>query len=258
VATCIPIRRCCLALSRPQHRRMHLRVALTAAIALLAPIPGQAQLGAEIARQHAERAGERLAALRTLRTEGRIFIAGEVTQITTLAERPNRLRVDTFSPLRHVVQAYDGVAAPWISHTDTRDGAPLAMAPSDATDFIANADFDGPLVNFESKGYSVDYAGEEVIDGRRALKLLMMSKRDAIFFLWVDAENHEIVKRVVYRTVNGRRVAIETRFKDFRPVLGVLQPHRVDTSADGELLYAMIIDRMDGNVAVKDGAFNAP
>jgi hypothetical protein len=237
---------------------MLIRVALTVAVALLASLQAHAQLGPEIAKQHAERAGGRLEALRTLRTEGRIFIAGEMTQITTLAERPNRLRVDSFTPRRHVVQACDGVAPPWISHTDTREGAATPMAPSDAADFIANADFDGPLVNFAAKGYSVDYAGEETVDGRRAFKLLMMSKRDEIFFLWVDAGNHEIVKRVVYRTTNGKRVAIETRFKDFRPILGVLQPHRVETSADGELLYAMIIDRMEGNVAVKEGTFTAP
>lgn len=233
---------------------------LVVLLALLSFVAGNralAQLGPEIARQHADRAGDRLAALRTLRAEGRIFIAGEMTQFTTLAERPNRLRVDSFTPLRHVVQAYDGVAAPWISHTDTREGVPTPMSPADAADFIANADFDGPLVDFGAKGYSVDYAGEEMVDGRRALKLLVMSKRDEIFFLWVDGENYEILKRVVYRTTNGKRVAIETRFKDFRAVAGVLQPFRVETSADGALLYAMIIDRVEGNVAVKPGAFAA-
>jgi outer membrane lipoprotein-sorting protein len=217
-----------------------------------------AQLGPEIVRQHEERAGDRLTALRTLRTEGRIFIAGQMTQFTTLAERPNRLRVESFTPLRHVVQVYDGTAAPWISHPDTRAGAPTDMAVPDAEDFIANADFDGPLVNCVQKGYSVDYAGEEEIDGRKAQKLLLMGKRDEIFFLWVDSESHEVVKRLVYRTSSGRRVAVETRFKDFRPVGGVLQPHRVETAADGELLYAMIIDRMEANVAVPPGAFSRP
>ena len=236
---------------------MMFRVGIVVAMLCLVAT-SHAQLGPEIARQHAERAGDRLAALHTLRAEGRIFIAGEMTQFTTLAERPNRLRVDSFTPRRHVVQGYDGQAAPWISHPDTKEGAPVPMAASDAADFIANADFDGPLVNHAAKGYSVDYAGEEMVGGRRTLKLLLMSKRDEIFFLWVDGENHEIVKRVVYQTRHGKRVAIETRFKDFRPVAGVLQPFRVETAADGELLYAMITDRMDANVEVKEAAFAAP
>jgi len=102
----------------------------------------------------------------------------------------------------------------------------------EAKDFTDNADFDGPLVNFAEKGYSVDYAGEEPIDGKKSFKLLLMNKSDNIFFLWVDAETHEIVKRTVYRAFNGQRVGVDTRFKDFRAVGGVLQPFRIETTAN--------------------------
>jgi outer membrane lipoprotein-sorting protein len=210
-------------------------------------ISGQAQLGHEIAQRHAARAGDRLAALAALRAEGRTFINDEVVPFTLVAQRPNRLRVESFTPRRRVVQVYDGTNPPWISHTELKGGAPQAMGEADAKDFIANADFDGPLVNFAAKGYSVDYAGEEPVDGRNAYKLLVMDKSDGIFFLWVDAENHEIVKRTAYRQSGGSRVAVDTLFKDFREVGGVLQPHRIETTANGRLLYVMLIDRMEAN-----------
>ena len=184
--------------------------------ALLAGVSAQAQLGHEIAQKHAARAGDRLAALTGLRAEGRTFINDEVVPFTMLAQRPNRLRVESFTPLRRVVQVYDGSGAPWISHSGVKGGAALDMSEGEAKDFMANADFDGPLVNFEAKGYSVDYAGEESIEGRKAFKLLLMDKHDSIFFLWVDAENYEIVKRTVYRAFDGKRVAVDTSFKDFR------------------------------------------
>lgn len=226
--------------------------------ALLVTPVAPAQLGPEIARQHAERAGEKLAELKTLRAEGRTFIAGEMVPFTLVAERPNRLRVESFSPLRRVIQGYDGLGAPWISHTEFKGGAVQDMPAGDAKDFIANADFDGPLVNYAEKGYSVDYAGEDLVDGRRAFKLLVMSRTDDIFFLWVDVENHEVVKRVVYRAGKEDRMTIETLFKDFRPVAGVLQPHRIETMANGRLLYVMVIDRMEPNVAVTAKAFIRP
>jgi outer membrane lipoprotein-sorting protein len=226
--------------------------------ALLAAVPGRAQLGPEIARAHAARAGERLAALRALRTEGKTFIGAEVVPFTTLAERPNRLRVESFTPQRRVVQACDGEHPPWIAHSEVQGGVPQPMPAGDAKDFLANADFDGPLVDYAAKGYSVDYAGEDTVDGRRAFKLLLMNRHDDIFFLWVDAGNHEVVKRVVYRVSGERRVTIETLFRDFRPVGGVLQPHRIETSADGRLLYVMVIDRMEANPPVPDGAFTRP
>lgn len=227
-----------------------------AVLALAAP--ASAQLGSEIARRHAERAGEKLAALKTLRVEGRTFIGSEMVPFTLLAERPARLRVESFSPLRRVIQGYDGLQAPWISHSEFNGGAVRPMPAGDAKDFISNADFDGPLVDYAAKGYTVDYAGEDVIEGRRAYKLLVMSRTDDIFFLWVDAENHEMVKRAVFRTTRQERVTIETLFKDFRPVAGVLQPHRIETASNGRLLYVMVIDRIEPNVVVPPEKFVRP
>ncbi len=219
-------------------------------LCLLVAVTAQAQLGHEIARKHAARAGDRLAALTALRVEGRTFINDEVVPFTMVAQRPNRLRVESFTPLRRVVQVYDGENRPWISHSEAKGGQPQDMSEGDAKDFIANADFDGPLVNFAEKGYSVDYAGEEQINGRNAYKLLLMSKTDDIFFLWVDAENHEVVKRTAYRVSGEKRVAVDTFFKDFREVGGVLQPHRVETMANGRMLYVMLVDRMEANPPV--------
>ena len=213
-------------------------------------VSGHAQLGHDIARKHAARAGERLAALSALRAEGRTFINDEVVPFTLVAQRPNRLRVESFTPQRRVIQVYGGTNAPWISHTDVKGGAAQDMSEGEAKDFIANADFDGPLIDFETKGYSVDYAGEETIEGRKAYKLLLMNKSDNVFFLWVDAGNYEVVKRTVYRVFNNTRVAVDTFFKDFHEVGGVLQPHRVETTANGRRLYVMIIDRMEANPAV--------
>jgi len=218
----------------------------------------RAQIGPEIARQHAQRAGDRLAALTGLRAEGRILIAGETVAVVATAQRPGRLRVETTTPLRHVIQVTDGVNPPWISHTDTQAGAPQDMNEADARDFAVSADFDGVLVDYAAKGYSVDYAGEEVIDGKRAAKLLLMGRRDEIFFLWVDAESHEIVKRLLYRPRGDQRISVETLYKDFRPVGGVLQPYRIETSANGQIIYVMIMDRMEANPIVAPGAFQRP
>ncbi len=225
---------------------------------LLLVATAQAQIGPEIARQHAARAGDRLAALSGLRAEGRILIAGETVAFTMLAQRPGKLRVESGPPARRVVQATDGVARPWISHPATAGGAPQDMTEADAQDFMGNADFDGPLVDYAAKGYSVDYAGEDAVDGRRAAKLLLMGRRDEIFFLWVDAGTHEIVKRLVYRTRQDKRIAIETLFRDFRPVGGVPQPHRVETFADGQPVYVMTIDTMEANPVIAPGAFAKP
>lgn len=219
---------------------------------------GSAQLGHEIARRHAERAGDKLAALRAVRAEGRTFINGEVVPFLLVAQRPNRLRIESFTPVRRALQVYDGETPPWTSHSQTKGGTPQVMAEADEREFIINADFDGPLVNFAAKGFSVDYAGEEPVEGRPAYKLLVMNRSDHLFFLWVDTQTAEIVKRTVYRVSNGQRVAVDTLFKDFRPVGGVMQPHHIETIANGHLLHVTVIDRMEANPAVAPRMFARP
>lgn len=217
-----------------------------------------AQLGPEIAHQHAGRAGDKLAALQALRVEGRTYINGEMVPFTIVARRPNRLRVENVTALRRVVQGYDGEQAPWISHSEISNGAAQNMAEGDARDFMANADFDGPLVDFAAKGYEVDYAGEEQVAGRPAYKLLLMNQGDSLFFLSVDKKTYEVVKRTVFRMFEGRRATVETLFSDFRDAGGVLQPYRIETRADGRLLYAMVIDRITPNPVISPEAFARP
>jgi len=181
-----------------------------------------------------------------------------VVPFLLVAQRPNRLRVESFNPVRRALQVYDGETPPWTSHSETKGGYPQAMAEADAREFIINADFDGPLVNSAAKGFSVDYAGEESIEGRPAYKLLVMDRSDHLFFLWVDTQTAEIVKRTVYRVNNGQRVAVDTLFKDFRPVGGVMQPHHIETMLNGRLLHVTVIDRMEANPAVAPGLFVRP
>jgi outer membrane lipoprotein-sorting protein len=205
------------------------------------------EYGHDVARRHAARADGRLAALKSLYAEGRTLINDEVVPFKLWAERPNRLRVESDNGKRRVVQVFDGVHEPWISQSDVAAGAVRQMSPGEKKDFVANADFDGPLVDFARKGYSVDFAGEETLAGRLAEKLLLMSPQDEVFFLWVDNETHEIVKRATFRIMHGQRVLVETTFGDFRDVGGVAQPHRIETKIGDRTLYLMIMTKMEAN-----------
>lgn len=207
----------------------------------------RAQTGADIAQRHAERAGGKLGKLTAYRAEGRTFIGDKEVPFIIWAQRPDRLRIESSTPSRRLVQVYDGAHPPWTSHSEVEGGAPQLMAGSEAREFISNADFDDPLVNSAAKGYSVDYAGEGEVDGRTTHKVLVMSKSDDICFLWVDAESNEIVRRMTYRIVQEQRAVIDTYFKDFRPVAGVMFPHKVEARTNGRAIYTTLIDKMEPN-----------
>ncbi len=206
-----------------------------------------AQTGADIAQRHAERAGEQLGKLTAYRAEGRTFIGNNEVPFTMWAQRPDQLRIESSTPGRRLVQVYDGVHPPWTSHSEAAGGAAQLMTGAEAREFIANADFDDPLVNFAAKGFSVDYAGSDEVDGHTAHKLLVMSKSDDISFLWVDTETNEIVRRMTYRTVQEQRAVIDTYFRDFQPVEGVKFPRKIEARTNGRIIYTTLIDQMEPN-----------
>lgn len=230
-----------------------------ALISLLLTAGLDAQTGKDIARLHANRAGEKAGKLSAYRAEGRTFIGKSEVPFTMWAQRPNRLRIESSTPGRRLVQVYDGVHAPWTSHSEIEDGAPQVMTGATAREFIANADFDDALVDFEAKGNSIDYAGEDEVEGRTAHKLLVMSKSDDICFLWVDAASHEIVRRMTYRIVQEQRAVIDTYFKDFRLVAGVPFPHKIEARTNGRAVYTTLIDKMEPNPKrMPKGLFDRP
>lgn len=211
------------------------------------PLARADQVGHDIARQHAERGGGKFREMRSLYIEGRALLGRDIVQVRTWAERPNRLRVESGGSERLATQIYDGQHEPLMTHTDFEHGRPLRMSPAERADFIANADFDGPLVDFAAKGYAVDFAGEERVLGQPAKKLLLMSAAGEVSFLWVDNESAEIVKRGVFRVSEDKRVLVETYFGDFRQVDGVSLPHRIETKVGDRTIYLMLLTHMEVN-----------
>jgi len=215
----------------------------------------------DVARIHIEAIGgkERIEAVGALRASGRVTTSGRMVRFRMLAARPNQVRIETESGGRTLVQSYDGKNPPW--EMDTAGNPPVARAMRETATamFLRDAEFDDPLVGGEARGYRLDAAGEFTIDGRRLTKILVTQNGGAPFFIYVDAETFLIVLRVdVRKQASGRDAEVVTRFDRFRPVNGVLLPHLIEVSLDGEVVQATVIDGMDANPKLTAGIFTRP
>lgn len=201
----------------------------------------------------------RITALASLRATGNVVAGGKRVRFTLTAARPDRVRLETDLGGRTLVQASDGVEPPWEFDTGIWPPQYRPMAGSAAKTFLADAEFDDPLVAGSARGYSFDYAGEVSVDGKKLLRLLVTRKMTETFSVLLDSETYLVVLRVEQRTSpGGRRVQIVTRYDDFRPVEGVLLPHEVTVATDGKLSQQTRIDRIDANPGVPADAFTRP
>jgi hypothetical protein len=110
-----------------------------------------------------------------------------------------------------------------------------------------------------ARGFAFDYAGEVTSGGKKLLRLLVTRKMTDTFSVLVDAETYFIIAKVETRqSPGGRRVEIMTRYEDYRPVAGVMLPHRVAVLNDGKLMQHTLIEKVEPNPALTAETFARP
>lgn len=216
---------------------------------------------ADLVRIHVEAIGgaERIAALTKMRATGQVIAGGKSMHFTLLAARPNQVRVETENDGRTLVQGTDGKNAPWEFDTGQWPPRYRDMAPAVAKTFVADAEFDDPLVGGEARGFSFDYAGEVPSDGKNLLRLLVTRNLSETFALLLDPDTYFIVKRIDERkNPLGGTSHVVTYYSDFRPVEGVLLPHQVALAIDGRPVQQTKIEAIEANPELPADSFTRP
>jgi len=224
-------------------------------------IGARADDATDIARIHLEAIGgrERIEKMQGLRITGVVAVGEKRVRFTMIAARPNRVRLETASDGRTLIHASDGVEPPWEFDTGTWPPHYQDMSETAARAFTADAEFDDPLVAGPARGFALDYAGEVEVDGRKLLRVLVTRKLTDSFSVLVDPDTYFVMLRVEQRTTaGGLKRQIITRYDDFRPVDGVLLPHRVTLMADGRVEQQMLMERIEANPEVTAETFTRP
>ena len=100
-------------------------------------------------------------------------------------KRPGKFRAEITAQGVRAVQAWDGVTAWGIPPMGT--GEPEALPAEAASAMAAEADVDGPLVDYQAKGHQVTLLGREKLDGGDALKIEVRKKGGAVEVHYLDA-----------------------------------------------------------------------
>lgn len=215
---------------------------------------------AELTRMHLEVVGgkDRIAALAAVRASGTIFLESRRVKFSLTVARPNLLLLESEADGQKVVQAYDGVDVPWMFDSNERPKRYRALSDESADRIMADAEYDGPLISGQARGFRVILAGEMEIDGRKFARLQVTWRLRETFFLLLDPETYLIAYRIDSRQKSERTEETVTRYDDYRPVDGVLIPHDIITTVDGRMTDRMRIDRIESNPSISPEMFSRP
>jgi hypothetical protein len=221
----------------------------------------RADRASDLAAIHVEAIGgrERIAALHAMHATGQVIAGGKRMHFTMTAARPDKIRLETDLGGRSLVQVSDGVAAPW--EFDTGDWPPRyrTMQPAVAKTFAADAEFDDPLVAGAERGFTFEFGGEVTVGDKKALRIMVTRRLTQTFALLLDPDTYFIIRRIDERpNPIGGMSQVVTIFDDYRPVDGVLVPHRIGLFIDGKVRQQTLIESVQANPDLSDETFVRP
>ena len=187
-----------------------------------------------IAKSVAARGGmDKIKAIQTVRMTGKMTVGpGFEAPVTMEMRRPNQTKMQFTLQGMTGTQAYDGKNG-WVVMPFTGKKEPEAMSDDDKKEIADEADIDGPLVDYKSKGNIVELLGKEPIEGTDAYKLKVTLKSGTVRTIYIDADSYLEIKSEGKRTVRGTEMEFEGTIGDYKPVEGVLFPFSLENSVKG-------------------------
>ena len=210
---------------------------IAAALMILAAPGAFAYTAAELAAKNVAAKGgiDKLNAIQSLRLSGKVLVNGGTLEVgyTSLVERPSAIRYEVQLQGLTRVQAYDGSEAWQINPFQGRkDPEKLSADAAKALGEDA-ADFTGPLVDYQAKGYRLDYLGTEDIDGTEAHKLRVTRANGDVTYVYLDPDYFLEIRTVNRRIEHGVPNETITDYGDYEQVNGVYVPFAMESYRKG-------------------------
>lgn len=235
---------------------------LCLALAMVAGVMGAEEMTLdELLAAHFEAQGgaDKLQAVESAKFTGNMAMGpGMEVPFTMVFSRPEKMRLEFTMQGMTAVQAYDGDIAwsimPFMGKTD-----PEVMADDQAKTIKEQADFDGPLMNWQDKGHQVELMGLEETDGTEAYKLKVALANGDVRYHFLDAEYYITIKQEGKTVMQGNEMEFETILSDYKEVEGLMFPHSIESRPKGAPSGQVItIEAVELGVDVNDEMFVMP
>jgi len=235
----------------------------TASLLLAAPLLAAAlpaQTADELIQKNIQARGgiAKIKAVQSMRLTGTMSVEDERMPSTLEIKRPNKTRWEFTVDGQTAVQAFDGKTG-WSLMPFAGKTEPETMSDDDLRDIELQADMDGPLVDYKEKGNRIEVAGREKVGERDAWKLAVTLKNGEVRDVYLDARTYLQFLTVTRRTVEGKRVEVDSEIGDYRDVGGLMLPHSFEASVDGAAQkQSLRFDKIELNVPIDDARFHMP
>ena len=174
-------------------------------------------------------------------------------------KRPRKTRVELKFQGQTAIQVYDGTNGwklrPFLNRHEVE---PFNADETKAASM--QADLDGPLMDYASKGSKLELEGTQPVEGKPAYNLRLTLKNGQTQHVWVDAASFLDVKvEGTPRRLDGKYRPVEIYLRNYKAENGLMVPHILETVVQGAKRSEKIrIDRVMVNPKLEDSQFSKP
>ena len=214
-----------------------------------------------VAKVLAARGGaDKIKAIHAERVSGKIsFGPGFEGPFSVEFVRPLKMHMEINLKGRSVVRVYDGQSAGWVINPFAENKDVQPMDAADLHNIADEADFDGPLLDYQSKGNHLELQGKDEVDGKQAYKLQLTNKNSDVRTYYFDASTFLLIKWEGKLSEDERAIPVETFFSDYREVHGVKFAFEIDSDSPGSPQQKKItIDKIEIDPKIDEGRFAKP
>jgi outer membrane lipoprotein-sorting protein len=240
---------------------MKTKTAYLAFLLFLLPPQASAQTADEIlTRVFLARGGlDNILSIDAERISGRIAF-GEVSgPFMVELKRPMKMHMQLTVQNMTMVRVYDGKSMGWANNPFAGKMNPDEMSAEELKNISEEADFDGPLIDYQKKGNKIELAGKDKVRGRDVWRLKLTTKNGDVRYYSFDAASFLLLKWEGTRKSGDKDLPVETFFSDYRDVNGVKFAFELDTgSSDTDITQKISIENIELNAEINDAEFAKP
>jgi hypothetical protein len=230
-------------------------------LAALFVSPLFAQTAEELVRRNLEAKGglEKIKAIKTLRMSGKLQQGSFTADIGQDAMAPNQVRQNFTIQGMTAVSAYDGKIGWKISPFEGRKDAQL-VGEDELRNLVEDADFYGPLADYQAAGNKVENLGHDTVDGDDVYRLKVTLKNGDIYYYYLDPETFLEIRTERVQFIRGAVHESVVECGSYKLVGGVYFPFTVETSdkQNPGNLSKITFDRIEANVPLDPAEFKMP
>jgi hypothetical protein len=227
----------------------------------LSSVPLFAQTADELIAKNIQARGgiEKMKAIKTLRMTGKFEGGGGFTAVVGQEnERPDLVRETFRLQGMTAVQAYDGSNG-WQIQPFGGKKDPELLGEDDLRDLLLDADFDGPLVDYQAKGSTVEFLGHDTVDGDDALRLKITLKNGDIIYDYLDPDTFIEIRKEIQQFIRGSVRDRVVGMGSYKPVNGVMYPFSISQGPKNHPdEQTTTVQKIEANVTIDPADFALP